>query len=121
MGLVKFGATTVNIAEVPDGHIIISEADHTNLKRSGDAYLLLKSKIPIGVNESDLPGLVERGQRYDTLNSEFGQSKTKVQELTTQLTAFKDMPSGFSKERWNELTTAEAKRVRDAKIQDLQQ
>lgn len=117
MGLVKFGQQTLTIDTVPDGSIILSESDYRRMTDTSNAYLSLKSRIPVGVDETQLGVLVEKGQRYDTVNQELVNTKTSLTDVQKKLeTASVKLPEGFTTEKWNQLTQREQKEIRDGKI-----
>jgi uncharacterized protein (DUF342 family) len=117
---VKFGQVTLNVDNVPDGHIIISEAEHANLKQSANALFLLKSKIPVGVDENQLSVLVEKGQRHDTLAQELDTHKKNVTSLTEKLNKFSNIPEGFSVEQWNKDRTKEKMEMRAGQFAEIE-
>lgn len=109
MGLVIFGSQTLNIPEAPDGHILIAQNEVNRLRSVDNEYKVLRSKIPVGVNESDIATLVEKGSRFDALNTELTTTKSQVTTLQTDLKKFDNMPKDFSVEKW----TADRKRESD--------
>lgn len=119
MGLVKFNNTTLNVDGVPDGAVILDGAQYSKLTDVGNAYALLKSKMPIGVDENQLSTLVEKGQRYDTVVAESAQLKTSTAELSTKLKAFDNMPADFTIEKWNKDRQVEKQTVFNQKIASL--
>lgn len=119
MGIVKYNNTNLTVEGVPDGSMIITPEQHTAYTQTQNAYTLLKSKMPIGVSENDLALLVEKGQRFDSLNTEFSTTKTKLTETETKLAGFKNIPEGFSVEKWNQLTAKEKAEVRSGQITQL--
>ena len=119
MGLVKYGQQTLNIAEIPDGHMVISESDFNSLRGSQNAYLSLKSKIPVGIDESQLSALVEKGSRFDTVNTELSNMKGEKTQLQQKLDGFKNIPEGFSPEKWNKFVQRETAEVRQGKLDKL--
>jgi hypothetical protein len=100
MALVKYGNQTLTIAEVADGCVIISEKDLDVYRNGNNAYLDLKSKMPIGIDPSQLSTLVEKGQRFDKVNTDLQTAVTQSQESQRKLDAMK-LPEGFSVDKWN--------------------
>jgi hypothetical protein len=107
MGLVKFNKTTLNVENVPDGHEIISESELIQLRQTRDALSLLKSKIPVGVDESKLGEIIEQGQRYPTIAQELATHKTSVADLTGKLSKFQNIPAEFDVVKWNSYVNKE--------------
>jgi len=121
MGLLKFGNQTLNIAEVPDGHIIIPEGDYINFRNINNAYLALRSKLPVGVNESEFAVLADKGLKYDPLSQEHQGIKTKYTELETKLKEFSNIPKEFTVERWGKFVQQESDAAWSKKIDTLTQ
>jgi hypothetical protein len=121
MGIVKFGQTNLSIEQVPDGHVIVSESEFTSMKQSKDAYLTLRSKIPVGVDEDQIAPLIDKGLRYDNTANEAGGLKTKITELQGNLDKFSNMPKDFSPDKWNGYVKKESTEKRSAKLSELSQ
>lgn len=119
MGLVKFGQQTLSIDAIPDGHVVISESEIANMRSAHNALLLIKSKIPAGVDETQLSSLLEKGLKFDTLNQEVLASKAKLEEVNGKLNTFANIPAEFSVEKWNNFTKKEQAEIRNKKISDL--
>lgn len=120
MGLVKFNNTTLSIEQVPDGHIIIAEAEFTRIRDAGNAYAVLKSKIPLGVDENQLGVMTEKGMRYDTTAQQLAAANTKVGELTTQVNQFSNIPKDFKPEKWEQFKAAEQAQIRNTQRAEIQ-
>jgi hypothetical protein len=121
MGLVTFGQTKLQIDAIPDGHVVISENDFQRLNGVNNALLLLKSKIPAGIDESQLPTLLEKGQKFDALNQELTNVVKTRTDLETSLSKFKDMPKDFSADKWNAFVNKEKTETRKAKLDSIMQ
>jgi len=119
MGLVKFNSLTLQIDQVPDGHVIVPETEISSLRAVGNSYNLLKSKIPTGVTEDQLPTLVEKGQRYDGISQEKSTFQKQYEETTAKLKGFENIPQDFKVETWNKYKQDEAIRGRQSKIAEL--
>lgn len=119
MGLVKYGNLTLNVAEIPDGNIVVAEQEFNNLRQTNNAFLELKSKIPIGVDPNQLGQLVEKGQRFDAINTDFQRATTQSQELQKKLDAVKNLPEGYSEEKWNSYVKRDMTETRNRQISEL--
>lgn len=119
MGLVKFNNTTLNVDGLPDGAVVITGEQHSSFQQAQNAYTILKSKLPIGISEDQIATLTEKGQRYDTVNAELAQKNTKIAELTAQVDGFKNIPQGFTIEKWNQDRQREANETRQVQLADL--
>ena len=119
MGLVKFGSQTLNIPEAPDGHILIAESEVNSLKAVKNDHLILKSKIPAGIPESEIATLVEKGSRFDAINTELNTAKGQVTQLQTDLKKFDNMPKDFSVDKWKADRTRESDEIWQGKIDVL--
>lgn len=121
MGIVDFGAQKLNIAEVPDGHVIISQAQLQQMRNAENNYLSLKAYIPVEHlnNLSKVSELLEKGSRYDTLNQEKGQISTKLSDAETKLQAQKKLPEGYTEERWNKYVSTEQELVKGQQFETL--
>lgn len=119
MGLVKFNSLTLQIEQVPDGHVIVPESEIASLRATGNSYSLLKSKIPAGVSEDQLSVLIEKGQRYDGVSQEKTTLQKQFEETTAKLKGFENIPQDFKVETWNKFKADEASRTRQSKIDAL--
>jgi hypothetical protein len=119
MGLVRFGQTTLNIENVPDGSVIVAQTELTQLQNANNSYLSLKSKIPVGVSEDQISSLVERGQRFEEVNGKLSETTKKVTELSGQVESFKNMPQDFSVDKWKADRQREINEVRAKKMDAL--
>lgn len=119
MGLVKFGQQTLNIDNIPDGSIIVSEQEYNQLRSQSNGYLLLKSKIPVGVDETQIPALLEKGSRYDQKDKEFVELSKAKADIEARLQAFNNMPKDFSIDKWNQYVKKEQDEVFSRQIDDL--
>ena len=108
MGLVKFGQTTLNVAEIPDGHIVISDAQFQSLKGAENNYLSLKASIPYGVDMSQLPVIIEKGSRFDSTANELNTVKQQLGAATTRLQGFSNLPQDFSLDEYKALKADQA-------------
>jgi hypothetical protein len=121
MALVKFGQQTLNIDGVPDGHILVSESEVSQLRQVKDAYALLKRNIPIDVEEGQLASFVERGRRYDDVEKSRKDLETHSKSLEEKLQKLGKLPEGFSQERWNKYVQREQDEIFQSKIDTLTQ
>lgn len=119
MGIVKFNNTTLTVDGVPDGSMIVTAEQYQAYSQTQNAYTLLRSKMPIGVDENQLAVLVEKGQRYDNINTELSTTKTKLTEVSTKLDGLKNIPEGFTPEKWNAYTAKEKAEIRSGQITTL--
>ena len=119
MGLVKFGAQSFNIEQIPDGHIVISEQELSTLKGVQNSYLALKARIPVGINDAEISALIEKGQRFDPLNQELVGARTQLTERDGKLSQFSNIPKDYSVDEWNRLRKKEAAEIRATKLADL--
>lgn len=119
MGLVKFGHQTLNIENVPDGHILVSEQELKSLKDASNAFFMLNSKIPVGVEQDKIGEYVQRGQRYDTIAKERDELFAKSQDIEKKLQQYQNLPKDFDAERWNNYVNAEQKAIRQEKLNKL--
>lgn len=119
MGLVKFGNQTLSIDAIPDGHVVIADSEIANLRNSQNAYLLLKSKIPVGVDESSIPTVLEKGSKFDSTVAELTGVKTKLTETEGKLTKFANIPQDFTPEKWNQYKSVEADSVFASKFEKI--
>lgn len=119
MGLVKFGAQTLNIDNVGDGHIIIPESEYNTMRQAKNSFDGLKNRIPAGVNELDLQTLIEKGQRYDSTLQELTTTKDKLSKSDEKLRTATNLPEGFSVDKWNSYTKAEQDAIRKGKLDAL--
>jgi hypothetical protein len=120
MALVKFGQLTLNVENVPDGHMIVSEAEFNTMKQASNALFSLKSKIPVGIDESQLGVLIEKGQRHDTIAQELINTQKSVTGLTEKVNKFSNIPEGFSAEQWNKDRNTEKMNARASKLAVLE-
>ncbi len=121
MGLVKFNNTTLNIAEIPDGHIVIPQSEYESFRGVQNSYLILQSKIPAGTDHAKLGELIDKGARFETLNSEIGNIKTQLSEANTKLQGFSNIPQGFTVEKWNAFELKDKQEIRAKRISELEQ
>jgi hypothetical protein len=119
MGLVKYNNITLNIAEIPDGNMVISEKQFNDMVAIGNRYLDINSRLPVGVPIENLGSIVEKGQKYDSTVQELTGHKTKVTELQTKLDGFKDIPQDFKKSEWERLKMKETSDLRQVKVTEL--
>ncbi len=121
MGIVSFGAQKLNIAEVPDGHAIISEADLQRFRSAENNYLSLKAYIPVEHlgNLPKVQELLEKGSRYDTLNQEKSTISMQLSEANTKLQAVKNLPEGYTQEKWNTYESRAKSEVRNQQMTEL--
>ena len=98
MGLVRFGAQTLNIEQVPDGHVIVTDSELANLRNVQNSYLTLKSSIPPGVDVTQIQSIVEKGQRYDGEAKLRADAEKKIGDLNISLQQYSNMPKEFSME-----------------------
>lgn len=119
MGKVKFGNLILDIEQVPDGHVIVAESSYNTLKSGHDGYSVLKSKLPLGINEDQLSSLAEKGQRYDQLDVQHKELQGKFGETQKALEGFQNIPKEFSIDRWNSFIKREQAEVRQGKIKEL--
>src|SRR5882672_3250750 len=119
MGLVKFGAQTLQIDAVPDGHIILTESELSTLRAANNNLLTLKSRIPPGVDETALHILIEKGSRYDTMVAEKATLESKVTDLNSKVSSFSSMPQDFTADKWNKYVNQEKMAVRQNKLNGL--
>ena len=121
MGLVKFGAQTLSIVEIPDGHVVISDSELANLRLVNNSYLTLKASIPPGVEPSQVASILEKGQRYDSETKLRIEAERKTGELENQLKQFSNIPKEFKVEEWNRYVKQEQTAKRTAKVNELTQ
>jgi hypothetical protein len=119
MGLVKFGQQTLNIENVPDGHILVSEAELKSIRDAANSYYSLNSSIPVEIDRGKVGELAARGSRYDSIVKEREELAAKLNDLEKQLGQYKDIPEGFSKEKWNNYVQTEQKAIRQGKLDKL--
>ena len=119
MGLVKFNNTTLNVEGLPDGAVVITGEQLSSYTQVQNAYTILKSKLPIGISEDQLASLTEKGQRFDQVSNELAQLKISATELKTQVEGFKNIPQGFTPEKWNQLVAKEQNEIKLGKITGL--
>jgi hypothetical protein len=119
MGLVKFGQTTLNVAEIPDGHIVISDAQFQAMKGAENNYLALKASIPYGVDMSQLSTIVEKGSRFDAISTELNTVKQQLGATTQKLQGFSNLPADFSLDEYKALKNEHAIYERGAALEDL--
>jgi len=120
MGLVKFGQQTLNIENVPDGSIIIPESDYRGFNDIRNAYQSLKARLPIGVDETQIGVLIEKGQRFDAINGELSTTRTTLADAQEKLkTASQKLPEGFTPEKWNGYVQREQKEARQQALSAL--
>ena len=119
MGLVKYNNQTLSIPEVPDGMVIMQESEVGVLRAQANDFLGLKSKIPVGLDVSQLSTVIEKGQRYDAAVAEQGSLKAKVTELETNIAQFSNLPKDFKPEKWNNYVQQEQSQIRAGKLTDL--
>ena len=121
MGLVKFNGQTFNVDQIPDGHLVVSEQEFQALSGAKNALLSLKSRIPVGISEADVQTLLEKGQRFDSLNTEFTGIKTKLTETEGKLGQFANIPQDFKKEEWDRYRKREQSELRQGKLSTITQ
>lgn len=121
MGIVKFNNTSLNIEQVPDGHVIITQAELDSISSLRNELNLIKSYLPPGVDKGQLGGLVEKGQRFDPLNTEHQTLKSQVTDLTAKLSQYSNLPKEFSVEKWNSYVNKEQMENRNVKLNELTQ
>lgn len=120
MGLVKFNTQTLNIENVPDGHIIIAQSEYDSFQGQRNDFLRLKSFVPAGVDHAKIGELIDKGQRFDSINMELGNTKTQLNEINTKLTGFNNIPKEFTTEKWNTFVQKEVQEVRGKRIGELE-
>jgi hypothetical protein len=116
MGLLKYNNQTYTVEGLPDGLVAIESNTYGDMQKANNAYLTLKSRIPIGVDESQLGVIIEKGLRFDTNAQELTNSKTTITDLTGKLSKFSDIPPEFSKEQWSKYVQKEQTEIRQGKI-----
>jgi len=121
MGLVKYNGQTFNVDQIPDGHLVVSEQEFQALSGAKNALLSLKSRIPVGISEADVQTLLEKGQRFDSLNTEFTGIKTKLTETEGKLGQFANIPQDFKKEEWDRYRKREQSELRQGKLSTITQ
>jgi len=121
MGLVKFGQLTLNVEQIPDGHEVVSSADLANLRNAQNSYALLKSKIPVSVNENQLAELTDKGSRYDSIAQQLEAERTSATQLKAEVAKFSNIPKDYSKERWDTFVNQEQQQKIDASKNALTQ
>ncbi len=119
MGMVKFGQLTLNVADIPDGHIVIPEQQYQQLKGAENQYLTLKSSIPYGVDMSQLPTIVDKGSRFDTTVNELNTVKQQLGAATQKLQGFSNLPADFSLDEYKALKQDQAMYKRGQQMEDL--
>jgi len=119
MALVKFGAQTLNVEGIPEGHIIVAESEISRLRDVNNAYSLLKSRVPPDVDESQIANLVEKGRRHDTIVTELSTTKSQLTDTQTKLSGFANIPKEFTVERWNNFVKSEQATIRQQKLDEL--
>jgi hypothetical protein len=104
---------------IPDGHVVIPEHELNNLRSQSNAYLTLKSKLPVGVPEDQVGVLAEKGGRYDPLNQQLTTAQQKVQEYENKLQQYSNMPKDFTADKWNGYVQKEAEEIFAGKMEAL--
>jgi hypothetical protein len=119
MSTVKFGEQVLNIDGIPEGHMIVPEAEISRLRGVSNGYSLLKSRIPLDVDEADLGKLVEKGKRYDVLAAKLDKTAGELKTSQANLAKHSELPEGYSEERWNKFVQQENDSVFAEKIRGL--
>lgn len=119
MGLVKFNNQTLSIPEVPDGLVLMPENEVATLRSQQNEFLSLKSRIPVGVDQTQLGLLIEKGQRFDSETAERTKASAKIAELEKNIAQFSSLPKDFSADKWNAYVKQEQEGIRSKKLSEL--
>lgn len=116
MGLVKFNQTTLNVEGVPDGSVIVTGQEATDMVRIRNEHALIQSYLPVGITAGpQLGALIEKGQKYDPLAQKLTDAETAKTAAEAKLAKFSDVPQDYSKNEWERLKGNEQRAIRDGK------